>query len=377
MRHAAQESDVLELLAALRDLRLAAEILDLDEGDDLVKRSLVVELELAVLVGDAQRLGRGLSGVAGRAVAADVLAQGLGPELAEPVGHVLEGIRIGQHDLHVAAHLLAGDVLEHGLQQRRILHHVVRLAARVHRSRAGEHRADVDAAAGGGHETDRAHLGEAAADAVGDEERFKAVLLGQLDQIALLMVSHRDDLLGPALADLRLERLGHDQVLAHRLGGRAGLGDDAEAGLGELDHVKQRGHALGIDVVLDVELRAGALVRRQLVVVQVVERLMHGDGAQRGAADAQHDKILIVGANLRGNLLDFGDDLLLVVGQLHPAQPALAAVGFDVVLRARGGFLHRLKLSARDAMLAAEHIRHHVIDVKTNVLFHLCIIPFC
>ena len=70
-----------------------------------------------------------------------------------------------------------------------------------------------------------------------------------------------------------------DQVLAHGFGGAAGLGDDVEAGGLYVDYVKQRGHALGVDVVLDIQAGAAALFGGQLVIVQVVQCLLHGDGA--------------------------------------------------------------------------------------------------
>ena len=184
------------------------------------------------------------------------------------------------------------------------------------------------------------------------------------------MVGHGDDMLRPVRADLRLERLGHDQVLAHRLGGSARFADDAEAGLVQLNHVHQRGHALRVDVVLDVEFRAGALAVRQLIVMQMVQRLMHRDRAERTAADAQHDKVFERLADVFGDLLDFRDDLFLIVRQVHPAEPARAAIRFNRVLRLHGRILHRRKLRLRHAVFAAEHIRHHMIDVKTNVLFH-------
>ena len=125
-----------------------------------------------------------------------------------------------------------------------------------------------------------------------------------------------------------------------------------------------------IDVVLDVEFRAGALAVRQFVVMQVIERLMHGNRAERAAANAQHDKIFERLAHMVGYLFNFGDNLLLIIGQVHPAEPACAAVCFHGVLRLHGRILHRRKLRLGHAVFAAKHIRHHVIDVKTNVLFH-------
>ena len=104
--------------------------------------------------------------------------------------------------------------------------------------------------------------------------------------------------------------------------------------------------------------------------MQMVQRLMHRDRAERTAADAQHDKVFERLADVFGDLLDFRDDLFLIVRQVHPAEPARAAICFNRVLRLHGRILHHRKLRLRHAVFAAEHIRHHVIDVKTNVLFH-------
>ena len=127
-------------------------------------------------------------------------------------------------------HILHGDVLQHRLQQGGILPHIVALAALIHGRGALQHFADVNAAHRRGQQAHGAQLAETAAHAGGDIEQLKAVLLGQLDQVALFAVGGGDDVLGPAFAHFLLEQLRDDEVLAHGLGGRAGLGDDVEAG---------------------------------------------------------------------------------------------------------------------------------------------------
>ncbi len=88
------------------------------------------------------------------------------------------------------------------------------------------------------------------------------------------------------------EKVGDDEVLRHRLARRARLGDDVEAGLGDVDDVQKLLHADGVDVVLDKELRTLALALGQIVVVQVAERVERHDGAERRPADAEHDKVV-------------------------------------------------------------------------------------
>ena len=305
------------------------------------------------------------------AVTVLILAQRLCPELAEPVRHILEGIRIRHHDLDVASHLLTGDILKNSLQQCRILHHVVRLAAFIHRGGAGKHRTDINAAAGSRNKTDRAHFGETSAYAVRNIERFKTIFLRQLDEVALLVISHGDDMLRPLIANLRLECFGHNQILAHRFGSSAGFADDAEACLVQFNHIQQRSHALRINIVLHIELRTRTLAVRQFIVMQMVQSLMHRDGTQRASADTQHDKVFERLAHMLGNLLNLRYDLFLIVGQIHPAQPARAAVRFNIVLSFNSRILHRRELLLRYAILTAEHVCHHVVHIKTNILFHV------
>ena len=145
---------------------------------------------------------------------------------------------------------------------------------------------------------------------------------GDLDEEALGSRRRDDDVALPVVAAGGLQRLGDDQVLAHRFGRAAGLRDDVEAGLAQVDHVHQRRHALGVDVVLDVELRRAALFGGQFVVVQVIERRLHRRRAERAAADAEHDERIEFLADLRGGRFDVGDDFLLIVGQI--IQPCMS-----------------------------------------------------
>ncbi len=99
----------------MRNIRNGAEAADLEQGDDLVIRPFRIKLKLAVLVGNAQRLGRGLAAVAGFALAGDILAEAFRPKLAEPVCHILETVRIRHNDLHIDVQILHADVLKHRL----------------------------------------------------------------------------------------------------------------------------------------------------------------------------------------------------------------------------------------------------------------------
>ena len=366
MALAAEEGDGGHVVAAVRNGRGGAEVLHAQEGDDLVERAFRIELQLGVLVGDAQRLDGRLADVAGLAVQRQVLAEALGPQLGVPVADELEGVGVGHHHGHVHA-LAHGSDHQAGLEQRRVLPRIVRSAALVHGARAGDHGADVHTGDGGCQQADRAQLGEAAAHAVRDVEGLVALFAGDLDEEALFPGGGDDDMAAVIVAHGLFQQVKHDEVLAHGLGRAAGFGDDVEAGGLEVDDVQQRRHALGIDVVLDVEARAAALLFGKLVVVQVLERLMHRRGAKGGAADAKDDKGLKLVAHARGGLFDGGKYLVLIVGQRHPDLHALAATGLDHGVRVAHGAGKGLHLRARDAVFA-DVFSHHRIEIEMDRL---------
>ena len=104
--------------------------------------------------------------------------------------------------------------------------------------------------------------------------------------------------------------------------------------------------------------------------MQVIERLLHGGRAEGGTADAQHDERIELIAHAGGDLFDVLHDFFLIIGQLHPAGHALAAVGLDGVVRALEIDFHVVHGRAVDAILHAEEIAHHVVDIKTNLIIH-------
>ena len=230
-RMTAKEVDVGELLAACRDFDLFAVVLDRDEGDDLVVGAFGIELDLAVLIGYAESLDRGLTLVAGGAVEVLVLAEGLRPQLAIPIRHVLEPVRIGHHDADVFA-ALHREILEHRSHQRRVTARVGVAIDFVCIRRAPKQALDIDADCRRRKQADRAELGESAADAVGNVEGLVALFLRDFDEVAAVLGCGRNDVLCDVLfAQLLLEHIADDQILGHRLGGAAALGDDVEDGL--------------------------------------------------------------------------------------------------------------------------------------------------
>ncbi len=104
--------------------------------------------------------------------------------------------------------------------------------------------------------------------------------------------------------------------------------------------------------------------------MQVIERLLHGGRAERRTADAQHDERIELIAHLGGNLFDVLHDFFLIVGQLHPALHALAAAGLNNGVRALEVDFHVVHGGTVDAVLHAEEIAHHVVDIKTNLIIH-------
>ena len=60
------------------------------------------------------------------------------------------------------------------------------------------------------------------------------------------------------------------------------------------------------------------------------------------------------------------DDFLLIVGQLHPAQPAGAAVLFHMMLRSARSILHAVHLAGIDAVLKADDVAHHMVNIQND-----------
>ena len=349
----------------MRDGRYGAEVFDLQEGDGLVERALGVELQLAVLIGYAQRLDRRGADVAGLAVQRHVLAQRLRPQLRVPVGNQLQAVGIRHHDGNVHA-LLHTQIHQTRLVQRGVLGHIAATTALVHPLRARNQCANVDVAHGRRQQTHGAQLGEASAHAVRNVKRLKALGARQFNQEALGLGGGDDDVLLIVVRAGFLQLLEHDQILAHRFGGAAGLGDHVEARGTHVHNIHQRGHALGVDVVLDVELGRVALFLRQLVVVQMIQRLLNRRRAERASADAQHDeRVKLLADALRG-FLNLRHNLVLIVGQIHPTLHALAAPGLDGLVGVRKARGQRVHFRAVNAALA-QKILHHMIDVQPNV----------
>ncbi|MPM72600.1 hypothetical protein SDC9_119576 [bioreactor metagenome] len=164
-------------------------------------------------------------------------------------------------------------------------------------------------------------------------------------------------------AELLMQQRGDDEQLAHGLGGAAGLADDVKAGLLHVDDIQQRGHAFRVDVVFHKEAGAIALFTRQIIVVQVVERLLYGGWAERAAADAEHHEVVKLFADLRRVRQDRLHDLILIIRQFTPAHDrALCAHAGDRAVHLR---LHDLQLTTIKPAVA-ELIGHHVVKVQLN-----------
>ena len=106
------------------------------------------------------------------------------------------------------------------------------------------------------------------------------------------------------------------------------------------------------------------------LAAKMIQRRLHRRRAERTAADAEHDERLELAADLFSGLFDFGNDLVLIVGQIHPALHILAAAGLNrrVRLLHCGNFC--VQLGARNA--ARAHIfSHHRIDIQTNAIAHI------
>ena len=139
-------------IGACRNSNVGVELFDFQEHEDLVVWAFAVELDLGVLVGCAQGFDGGEAGEDDFVVEVELFAQGLGPELAVPVGHVVEGVAVGHHDM--VGFAFAGAHFDQEQREHRggVLVEVFIAAPRVHRGGAVEHGFDVNARSGGGEE---------------------------------------------------------------------------------------------------------------------------------------------------------------------------------------------------------------------------------
>ena len=189
-----------------------------------------------MLVGDAQRFDGSLSDVAGGAVQRHIFAERFRPKLAIPIGEIFEVIRIGHHDAHVFA-LFHGGHLQNRAHEGGVLCRGRITADVVHIRRTREETVDVDAEHRRGKKPYGAELGKSSAYAVGENIALdSADLVGNLFEIALVGVGGENDVFLDVHARL-FEQVEDNEILRHRLAGRARFGNDVEAGLCGVDDV--------------------------------------------------------------------------------------------------------------------------------------------
>ena len=256
-----------------------------------------------------------------------VLALALAEQLLVPLVHQGEVGLVALEDLDLLA-LAAEDVAGCGVlvsvvvgaQHREPLHGV---GSALHQL------GDVDAGGGDGQQAHSRQHRVAAAHVVGDHEGGPALAVSQLLQGALGPVGGGvDPLVGLFGAHLILQQLAQHTEGQAGLGGGAGLGDDVDGeplALAQGDDVIQCG---GADAVAaEVNLQA----RLQLVVVDALDGLHHSPGAQIAAADAGHNQDVGIAADLFGRSLDAGELFLIIIpGQIHPAQEVVAGAGLGL-----------------------------------------------
>ena len=158
---------------------------------------------------------------------------------------------------------------------------------------------------------------------------MKNYLAGQLLQGALGPVGGGvDPLVGLFGAHLIFQQLAQHAEGQAGLGGGAGLGDDVDGeplALAQGDDVIQCGGADAVAAEVDLQARL------QLVVVDALDGLHHSPGAQIAAADAGHNQDVGIAADLFGRSLDAGELFLIIIpGQIHPAQEVVAGAGLGL-----------------------------------------------
>ena len=192
---------------------------------------------------------------------------------------------------------------------------------------------DADTGSSNGQQAHSAQHGVAAAHVVGDHEGGPALCVGQLLQGALGTVGGGvDALVGFFHAHLLFQQFTQYAECQRSLGGSAGLGNDVDGealALAQADDVVQVG---GADAVA-AEVDLGAIF--QLVVELALDGLDDSACAQIAAADAGHHQHIRILADLCGGFLDAGELFLIIItGQIHPAEEIIARAGlcFQLVM---------------------------------------------
>ena len=99
--------------------------------------------------------------------------------------------------------------------------------------------------------------------------------------------------------------------------------------------------------------------------MQMTQGVEHRDGAERAAADAQHDEIFELSAHFFGGGEDIFHDLFLVIGKFRPAHHALAAALRDAIERVRRRFFEFVYLGIFKSV-GADEFFHHIVVVHRD-----------
>ena len=205
--------------------QLLAEALDLQERDDLVVGAFAIELHLRMLIGGAQRLDRRLAGEDVLLLQPVLLAEALGPKLAEPVGQRIQRRAVGHHHAHRLA-LLVRAVVDRRDHGGGILDQTSPSFSRLSMSAAPASSASISTPhiAALNNPTADITLNRPPTPSGTSSVRYPSAV-ADLAQRAALGVGRRKDVVLVLLAELLLEQIAEQDELRRRLGGLARLAD--------------------------------------------------------------------------------------------------------------------------------------------------------
>ena len=150
-----------------------------------------------------------------------------------------------------------------------------------------------------------------------------------------------------------------NKQLRHGFGCGAGLGDHVENGLFNIDHIQQRRHGFRIHIVQHIKPRTAPFLLGQLIITQMPQSLMDGNGAKCAAANAQHHKGFRFFSDPGSSLFDLLHHIFLIMRQFPP---------FHLWPFGRHGgesFLQRHSLQFGSGhSSAAKPVFHHVVVIQ-------------
>ena len=327
-----------------------------------------------MLIRNTKRLYGRLTGVHNAAAVIRALAKAFRPKLRIPIRNVLERIGIRHHNAYVAA-LFHSFRFAYGCHVGHVIAVIWFRAKLIHICRTGKQLLYIYSAYCRRNKTHGAKLRKSSAHTVRHIECFQSVRLGYLYQVALYFIRCCNNMPAPLIAKPVLQYPRDIKKLGHGFARSARFCYNVEHSFFNVYNIQKRCHALRVNIILHIKLRPAAAFAAKLIVAQVAERLLHGYGAERAAAYAQHNERFVFVPHPFGDRLYARHHFRLVMRQFAPFHvralcghafgcPFILCAVFFYIRHAQAMFAHK--------------IGHHAVYVQPQLHAALpCFVLIC